>query len=331
MKNIKRDISKHFDLKVGFTCNNNCFHCVVGLKKYVHPNDLSLNEIKQYINKYVLPYDIGTIVLTGGEVTIRKDFIKIIKYIASKGLNIAIQTNGTGLVNKKIVKAIKPYVSEVLIAIHSCNEYIHNDIVGVTNKNQNRFQQTLTAMDNLYKYNIPFETQTVISIKNKDTLYQTLSFLSQRYKNIKMHLTYPHPLGNAYSKFVAVKYSDIKTEIQKCVNDFGSNLITEAIPCCVMHPNVLNVYFNIDLDLMNRFYSKSRTGIDVSNSNNRKDDKLIDNAGYSYNYALNDLTGKAKGRRCIECIYNEVCPGVWREYIEFYKNELDLFPITKEI
>ena len=64
-----------FDLKVGFTCNNKCLHCVVEDKK--DTKDLTLEEIKHIVDNNVAEND--TVVLTGGEVSIRKDFYEIVK------------------------------------------------------------------------------------------------------------------------------------------------------------------------------------------------------------------------------------------------------------
>jgi len=317
-------MESHFDLKVGFTCNNNCFHCVVGDKKKICPDDLTFEQIKQIIDNKV-PSEVTSIVLTGGEVTIRKDFIDIVNYIYDKGYKIILQTNGSGLIDKNIIKSIKNKISHVLIAIHSYKKNIHNDIV---NNNIDGYSAVIKAMDNLYKNKIYFETQTVISSKNINTLHKTYKFIQKRYPDVFMHMTYPHPLGNAYNKNVALKYSDIKHELHKCLKNFRHLLVTEAIPFCVLYP-YLDVEYNTDYEIINSFYEAHRKGLDPSNSHNNDNFTMIDKSGYSDNYNLNDLTSKRKGYKCRECVFNKDCAGVWREYIEFYGNELDLYPITE--
>ena len=55
-----------------FSCNNNCIHCVISDK--FSEKDLTLQEIKKIIDNYIKKYGTIQLTLTGGEITIRKDF-----------------------------------------------------------------------------------------------------------------------------------------------------------------------------------------------------------------------------------------------------------------
>ena len=70
------------DLKVGFSCNNRCIHCVVS-DKYSEKN-LSLEEIKRLIEYYISQYGSIKLTLTGGEVTIRKDYCQLMQFVELK-------------------------------------------------------------------------------------------------------------------------------------------------------------------------------------------------------------------------------------------------------
>ena len=70
------------DLKVGFTCNNNCIHCVISDK--FSERDLTLLEIQDLINGYIEQYGTIQLTLTGGEITIRKDFLDIMRFVQQK-------------------------------------------------------------------------------------------------------------------------------------------------------------------------------------------------------------------------------------------------------
>ena len=74
---------RSYDLKVGYSCNNRCKHCVIDdskdkLIERKENIDLTTEECIFLINKAV---DLGTkyIVLTGGEVSIRKDFPDLLR------------------------------------------------------------------------------------------------------------------------------------------------------------------------------------------------------------------------------------------------------------
>ena len=71
-----------YDLKVGYSCNNRCKHCVIedSKDKLVSQNttvDLSTDECLKQI-EFAFEKGAQYIVLTGGEVTIRKDFKMLI-------------------------------------------------------------------------------------------------------------------------------------------------------------------------------------------------------------------------------------------------------------
>ena len=302
-----------FDLKVGFTCNNKCIHCVVEGKKST--KDLTLEEIKDIVNR--VPEREG-IVLTGGEVSIRKDFYDIVKYCFDKGHKVCIQTNGTGF-TKELTEKIAPYLSQVLIAIHSCNEDIHNKIVQCKGPDS-MYKKTMEGFKNLIEAGVNLETQTVISTLNIKTLYDTYSMIQKMLPMCFMHLTYPHPMGGAYDnhEIVCPKYSNIKKYILPIVRDFGTRLVVEAIPPCYLHPWYQSIEILMDSEIKRG--SLCRKGFDksISESNETVQD-----------YNKNDVNSKRKGPLCSECAYNYECIGVWKEYLEFYRDNCDLYPVEE--
>jgi len=311
----------NFDLKVGFTCNNNCVHCVITDKrKDFKQCDLTTAEIEDIVSNKV-PVN-ARINLTGGEVTIRKDFEHLIDFIHNKGFDITIQTNGTGLSDELLVERIAPKINHVLLAIHSFDENIHNKIVG--DSTGIMYKKTMKAFDNLIKYKIAFATQTVISKYNIDSLYDTYKNIQIIAPGIFMHMTYPHLLGNAWTNkdIVAPKYSSIRKQISKCFKYYAKFIYTESIPKCYLYPYSLNIAHNYDDNCFRRGQS---LGLDPStpviNNEYVKDGIMLD-------YDKANFNDRLKGSKCKECFFNEDCPGVWKEYINIYKNELDLYPIT---
>lgn len=306
-----------FDLKVGFSCNNNCIHCVVGSKRGTQ--DLTFEEIQKVVDR--VP-DGETIQLTGGEITIRKDFTDIVEYCGLKTHKVVIQTNGTGL-TKEVLQRIKPFVENVLIAIHSCDPYIHNLIIR-SRKNENMFEKTVSGLRNLYECSIPFSTQTVISKINMASLYDTFAFIQKECPGVFMHLTYPHPLGEAWENRILVcpSYRELKPFIQNCFRDFGPYLIVEAIPPCYIFPYYQNIECSLDSNIKKN--TLDRRGFDPACKNIND---FFDEEGITQNYNINDLDSKRKGPKCKECFYAKECLGVWREYVDIYRIHFDLFPI----
>jgi MoaA/NifB/PqqE/SkfB family radical SAM enzyme len=80
-------------------CNFKCPYCR-GLDKLIFSDrkikQLSLEEIKQIIDYWCVPLPIENIRLSGGEPTLHKDIIEIVKYAKNKQVKrIAISTNGS--------------------------------------------------------------------------------------------------------------------------------------------------------------------------------------------------------------------------------------------
>lgn len=310
----------NFDLKVGFTCNNNCVHCVIADKKKIFEQvDLTTEEIENIILNKV-PKD-ATVNITGGEATIRKDFEHLINFIYEKGFRITLQTNGTGLADEELVKRIGPKIDHVLLAIHSFNEDIHNKVVN--DLTGSMYKKTMKAFENLIKFNVKFATQTVLSSYNIDTLFDTYDNIQKLSPGIMMHMTYPHLMGNAWAnrEIVAPKYSSIRKQLAKCFKYYARYIYTEAIPFCYIYPYNKYIAYNYDLNCFERGRS---LGIDPSLPT--KNNKYVKD-GVMQDYDVANYNDRLKGSKCKECIFNDSCPGVWKEYIELYKNELDLFPI----
>ena len=303
---------KYFDLKVGFTCNNNCIHCVIAEKK--ETKDLSTQEIKKIIDTVPVETIIG---FTGGEPTIRRDFIELATYAKDKGHNVALQTNGTRFADWDFASEACRVVDHVLIAIHSHIPEVHNSIV----RSYGMYDDTIEGFKNITKLKMMCTTQTVLSKLNTETLLETYDFIQSINPGIKMNMTYPHANGNALtnSAVVCQRYSDIKDVLQACLKKYSSLLNTEAIPQCYLYPYQDDVT-NFDLDL----FKDEKSGIDPAN----KGVKYFNDDGRIENYAISQLSERRKGPKCNECMFNEQCVGVWKEYAMLFKNNFDLFPIT---
>ena len=314
-----------FDLKVGFTCNNNCIHCVVGSKRGTR--DFTTDEIREIIQKDV--HEGEEVVLTGGEPTIRHDFINLVHYLNDRGHRVHIQTNGTGFADPRLAEEFSRCDGEVLLAIHSYREDIHNQIVRTRSDQRNMFQLTMQGFENLHTYGVKTETQTVLSSLSIPTLYDTYSFIQKRWPGIYMHMTYPHCMGEAEVNhdIVSVRYSEFRDVIQRCARDYGRWLLVEAIPLCYLYPYQKDIEYIFDLNILSE--SEERRGVDGSMRG--KESHLLDSNGVMKDYNVADRESKRKAPLCRNCVFDSVCPGVWKEYIEYFRTRLDLYPVTKEM
>jgi len=307
----------NFDFKVGWKCNNRCIHCVVSGKEQ-KSKDFTTKEIKKIIYEKA---GRDGITFTGGEPTIRKDFIEILKFTKELGFKrISIQSNGRKFHDYNFANEVSQYADSILFTIHSHNFFVHDMI---TNSKKSWIESSL-GLKNLYKIGkIHITSQTVISKLNISNLYKTYGYIQNLAPRIRMNLTFPHPNGSALNNFqyVVPMYSEIKDEIYKVLKIYGNFINTEAIPKCYLYP-----YHNTVFISENQYFDKNinLSGIDSSNKNNNK---FFDDTGITNDYANAIVSEYRKSKECEKCIFNNKCFGIWKEYYEFYKDNIDLIPI----
>lgn len=312
-------MTQSVDIKVGFTCNNNCLHCVVADKRK-HP-DLLLQEIIQEMEFFINKYKCISIVLTGGEFTIRDDVYTLIDEIASrknagKIEKVNLQTNGCAIADKQLAQALSRVVDNFLIAIHAGHPDLHDAIT----RTPGSFWQTVQGIMNIQDCvrdgaRCSLTSQTVISNFNYPVLSDLFSILSEGLKIKSTKLTFPHPNGNAYSRAVVPEYSEIApyvNEVLALCLEKNIYIGTEHIPLCVLERSLQQRYAKHILQ--KKYYA---VGYDRSC---QKTQGRLD-------YGVTLPTQYRKWSTCAECLYNDACIGVWKEYMEFYA-EHALTPIT---
>jgi len=111
-------------------CNLQCPHCYMfaGLRQ---KGELTTDEIKKALADYK---DIGgnAVTFSGGEVTMRKDFLTILKYAYSVGLTSRILTNGV-LWTESLITESAPLIDSVQISIDGYSEESNSRIRGKGN------------------------------------------------------------------------------------------------------------------------------------------------------------------------------------------------------
>lgn len=175
--------SLHIDLTN--RCNERCIHCYHPFDQYDYSRELSFEEIKELIDS---AYDLGvfSIILSGGESLLRKDFFDIVKYISDKGLLITLFTNGMLLKEENVKKLSEYRISVVSISIYGDSALVHDSITSV----KGSFEKTLEGIEQLKKYNIAFDLKCMVLAENADRLKQIRSFCETSNHGLKCTLDF---------------------------------------------------------------------------------------------------------------------------------------------
>jgi MoaA/NifB/PqqE/SkfB family radical SAM enzyme len=283
------------DVKTGFCCNNRCRFCVQGNKRDIHGNK-STDEVKETLRS--ARADSDSIVFTGGEVTIRKDFLELVAYAKSLGFRvIQIQTNGRMLAYRKFCEqTIEAGGNEFSPALHGHTEELHDYLTLA----KGSFRQTVQCIKNLSSLGQKIITNSVITRSN----YRHLPELAELLVQLGVHqyqFAFVHSLGTALEYFHSVtpRMALVEPFVRRGLavgQRRGIFALTEAIPYCFMRGNehaVAEAYI-------------PRTKI--------FDAKMVldDYTQYRWN------EGKTHGPPCRECTWLPVCEGPWKEYPEHY-------------
>lgn len=287
---------KRADVKVGFACNNKCRHCVVGEKR----NQVRRRPMQELLEEFRRAREGGCVelVLTGGEPTIRKDFIDLVGHARQAGFaRIQLQTNGRMLSYPRFAEeAVSAGVTDFLVAVHGHTPELHDYLTG----QQGNFAQSLSAVRNLKVLRQKVAINVVITKPNYRHLPEIAKLLI--HLNVDQYqLAFVHPLGNAYANFFSIVprmsiarpfvLSGLSIGIRE-----GVTVMTEAIPPCFLPGYEGYVAEPIMPDTM-----------------------IFDTGAYVPDFRKQRLTdGKAKAPVCAQCKHDPSCEGIWKEYPEKY-------------
>ncbi|MBR9680249.1 MAG: radical SAM protein [Candidatus Altiarchaeota archaeon] len=288
-------ILRKLDIKVGFTCNSLCRHCVQGDKRY-NEKDKPSEQIKAEI-KEARSRGIKDIVFTGGEPTIRDELASWVSLAKDLDYHlIQVQTNGRRFASKTFTKKmLDAGVNEFAPALNGHVPELHDFLL----RSPGAFKQTVQGIKNVRNLSdIPILTNTVVTKPNYRYLNQITSLLVKLKVN-QYQLAFVHPAGRSWTNFdsivpyVSLAAPHIHKGLQVGI-DNGLKVMAEAMPYC--HMSGYEIYVS---ELQIPPSDVYESGVKV-----REWEK----------WRINE--GKWKGDTCKPCAFYNVCEGPWIEYVK---------------
>jgi MoaA/NifB/PqqE/SkfB family radical SAM enzyme len=289
---------KKLDVKTGFICNNNCRFCVQADNKCT--GNRTSNEI--ICNLKECANECDSVVFTGGEVSIRKDFIHLIEEARKIGYKtIQIQTNGRMFSDISFCsKVIKAGANQFSPAIHGYCKEQHDYLT----RAQGSFQQTVKGIRNLKKLGAYILTNTVI-VKSNYMDSEKMAKLLVKLDVDQFQFAFVHGCGNAWkNRYQIIPNMTIASIYMKkglyIGINAGKNVMTEALPYCMMKGYEEYAAERIIPDTAVR-------GKEYQNTDD---------------YGTERKTmGKVKFPQCKDCMYYIYCEGVWNDYKKMFGGE----------
>lgn len=182
-----KHVSGTMQLYLTNACNMRCPHCYMfaGIKK---KNELTTEEVCSLLSKF---RESGgqVVVFSGGEIALRSDLQKIIKYSYKLGIKNEILTNGT-LWTESMIEELSPMLTRVQISIDGYSEETNSLIRGKDN-----FGIALNTADSFLKHNV----YTEISVT--PYLDENLAVNYHRYVEFAQRLYEKYNASNFMVKF----------------------------------------------------------------------------------------------------------------------------------
>jgi MoaA/NifB/PqqE/SkfB family radical SAM enzyme len=295
---------KRIDLKFGYSCNNNCKFCILGDKK-LNSENRTTKDLFNLIKKYSLEgYE--KIVLTGGEITLRKDLIQLISFCKKCNYKIIhIESNGRLFSYEKLVKqVISAGANSFTISLHSHNEELYKKL-----SQADGFKEVIQAIKNIKKYTDNVAINCTINGLNYKFLKDILN-LCLELNVVSINFPFINMQGSAitYKSEVSVLLKEMKPYLIDALNFAKQNNLvvsTEMIPFCF-----LDEFKSCAVEFYNK--KMSIDSIDVHNTD----------------FMKNLSKGRIKSDKCKDCIYTTNCFGINND-INAEENLKSILPILE--
>lgn len=292
------------DLKVGYSCNDACVHCVVddfrdALRQHKQSQDKTFAELESELRDARARCDY--VIITGGEPTIRTDFVQLMQLAHDLGYAILVQSNGRRLSDRVLATELASIPrSTYCIALHGATDELHDTIT----RRPGSFAQTVQGIRNLCELGMPVIGKIVLSRLN----YMVVPDICKQLMTLgakSVSIAFPHAQGRARKLWeqVVPRYFEVSPFVTKGMDvclAAGRMADAETMPFCYLPGHER---FNADLNqLLEGYVQLNQYGSDSG----------------VQNWSEVRPTIKTKFPQCRVCRFDAVCEGPWSEYADKY-------------
>ncbi|MFH1235128.1 MAG: radical SAM protein [Candidatus Diapherotrites archaeon] len=284
-----------YEILTGFSCNCNCKFCSLDFEKR------AFNKTSKEITADIIKAKgLGVEILgfTGGEPTIRKDIIGLVKFAKKSGFRtVRMQTNGMMLANKKFAeKIVGAGANYFKVSIHAHRADIQDSLTQA----KGSFEKAVKGIKNIKALGRTVEANFVINRKNYVFLPQTVAFLMGLGVS-QFVIIFPSYLGNAkkFSGEIGVRLSEAAPYVKEAldiIESYGLDKgVVVSIPPCFLPGYEKNALAGA---------GSFRTIVSGPNFEANLDSKI--------------KSEKTKCGKCRHCLYRQECDGIRRDYAALF-------------
>ena len=335
MSSSKLTITKRIDLNLGYTCNINCRFCyyqesMKSEKKWAEKN-LTTAEAKYWL-LFFRKKGKEEIDLTGGEPTIRKDILELVRYSKQIGYKkICIITNGIMVADCNFSKElVKQGLNDILFSIHGPNSQIHDSLT----QRQGSFEKLIKAVNNMTDLNIRCRSNTVVNGVSYESLKNTAELLyNLKIRVVNFIIFNPIVEAQSSDSDMNLHYAQAAPYLKEVLDAYNNRfekITIRYMPFCIMPgyeryiTNTPQIQYDPDeWDYFWRTYFRNGPflwfmALFLGFFLHPAPSRLFKIDFYTFKHEAIKWTlafkNKIKPRHCRKCAYYNICDGLWREY-----------------
>jgi sulfatase maturation enzyme AslB (radical SAM superfamily) len=220
-------------ISLGGRCGSRCRFCYT--EEIRHDPPLSSRQVRAVIDAAAEMGTIETVVLTGGEPTIRPDLDALIRYTAEAGFRtITLQTNGHRLADPSQVKRLSEAgLTGVLLSLHGATAKTHDGLVGVAGS----FELACRALRELVAHGIAVTVNFVACRENLDEIDRFVDAVDDLAAGTPIRVSYPIVEGAAFENADELlpdllEFAD-RVRAARAVRSAPGSVDVANVPACV--------------------------------------------------------------------------------------------------
>ena len=291
------------DLKVGYACNNRCVHCVIADQRDDAAARRGRTErtTREIVAEMADARKKGfaSLVLTGGEPTLRRDLPALLSAARGLGFALGLQTNGRRFADPAYTARLATFPLTCVVALHGDTAARHDAITRAPGS----FEQTVAGLRNLRAAGVRAFVKVVLSKLNAGHASAIVGLAVDLGVPL-VNVAFPHALGEARRDFQAVvpRYADVVPDLLTALARYRdqTDLGIEAVPFCLLPGYEAHV---TDQPFRDACVAIEHRQLDQPEARDWREARA---------------EMKAKPDTCRACRHDARCQGVWREYLDAF-------------
>ena len=274
---------------------------------------------------------------SGGESSLRKDFLDLVSYAADKGFrSVCTLTNGLKFADEDFMKAaVDAGLTEILFSVHGYDEENHDWLT----QRKGAYRKIRRAVHLAHKHDVAVRTNTTVLRQNVEHLEDLATEIARKLGPFQSNLILFNEFseaGSVANKF-AIRYSDASRHVKRAVDALREEVPyvnVRYIPYCFMDgyeehvcdysqkiydpfewsQRLLSLCTKQFIDKPVAFYEQIRALIQKHGHFVDLDPASISANTAEELFVTHQRSQYVKAPRCRNCRYNRICDGVEWSY-----------------